>query len=305
MEEIKLMDNAGFDRHMEEETAWIEENIRKFLPVDTTYQQTVCNAMEYSLMAGGKRLRPLIMWETYKMCGGKDKDCVLPFMAAIEMIHTYSLVHDDLPAMDNDEYRRGKKTTHIVYGEAMGILAGDALLNYAYETALSGFKKGGDIAAKAEALRILSEKAGVYGMLGGQVADVENTGKLITGDKLEFIYKLKTGALIEAAFMAGAVLAGADKDMAEALGKAGLCTGMAFQIQDDILDITSTQEELGKPVHSDEKNNKPTYAAIYGIDKAEQAVKDYSRTALDILGSLPARNIFLYTLVEMLARRKK
>lgn len=294
-----------FDKQLSEETKWIEENIRDFLPQNATYQKTIQEAMEYSLMAGGKRLRPMIMWETYKMYGGKDKTVVLPFMAAIEMIHTYSLVHDDLPAMDNDEYRRGRKTTHIVYGEDMGILAGDALLNYAYETAALSLIDGGNIQAKAKAIQILSNKAGLFGMLGGQVVDVENTGKPLSEDMLTFIYSLKTGALIEAAFMTGATLAGAAVSDVEALEKVGKNIGMAFQIQDDILDITSTTEELGKPIHSDEKNDKFTYVSVYGMDRAVQAVKDYSEAALNILNNLPVHNIYLNTLVEKLIGRKR
>lgn len=294
-----------FDKQLSEETKWIEENIKDFLPQNATYQKTIQEAMEYSLMAGGKRLRPMIMWETYKMYGGKDKTVVLPFMAAIEMIHTYSLVHDDLPAMDNDEYRRGRKTTHIVYGEDMGILAGDALLNYAYETAALSLIDGGNIQAKAKAIQILSNKAGLFGMLGGQVVDVENTGKPLSEDMLTFIYSLKTGALIEAAFMTGATLAGAAVSDVEALEKVGKNIGMAFQIQDDILDITSTTEELGKPIHSDEKNDKFTYVSVYGMDRAVQAVKDYSEAALNILNNLPVHNIYLNTLVEKLIGRKR
>ena len=299
------MDNVAFDKQIIEETMWIEEKIERFLPKGTTHQKTISEAMEYSLMARGKRLRPMIMWETYKMYGGKDEKQILPFMAAIEMIHTYSLVHDDLPAMDNDDYRRGRKTTHIVYGEDIGILTGDALLNYAYETAVLSMADGINIAAKARAVQILSRKAGLFGMLGGQVADVENTGKPLSAEKLEFIYSLKTGALIEAAFMVGAVLAGADNTDIEAMEKIGYNIGMAFQIQDDILDITSTSEELGKPVHSDEKNDKSTYVTVYGMEMAVGAVKDYSETALDILGNLPVSNIYLNTLVKKLIGRRK
>ena len=289
------MDKEVFNKQLEEETLWIEEKIKGFLPKGIQHQKTISDAMEYSLMAGGKRLRPMIMWETYKMAGGRDERIVLPFMAAIEMVHTYSLVHDDLPAMDNDEYRRGRKTTHIVYGEDMGILAGDALLNYAFETALQGFEDGRSLVLKSRALKILADKAGIYGMLGGQVVDVEKTGKPLSQEELLFIYSLKTGALLEAAFMTGAVLA----------GKAGHYTGMAFQIQDDILDITSTVKELGKPVHSDEKNEKSTYVSLYGMDKAVQAVKDYSEKALGILYAMPVQNLYLNTLVKMLIKRKK
>lgn len=307
MAEPLFMDKAAFEKQLEEETEWIERNIKGFLPEGITLQKTVYNAMEYSIMAGGKRLRPMFMWEAYKMSGGEDRSVVLPFMAAIEMIHTYSLVHDDLPAMDNDEYRRGIKTTHIVYGEDMGILAGDALLNYAFETALSCFNNdnGMDTMLKARALKILANKSGIYGMLGGQVVDVEKTGQALSNEELDFIYSLKTGALIEAAFMAGAVLAGADSNIVEAFEKAGHCIGMAFQIQDDILDITSTPEELGKPVHSDERNEKSTYVAVYGMDNALKAVKEYSGQALGILSNMPVQNSYLNTLARMLINRKK
>ena len=299
------MDKEAFNRQLKEETEWIGKITREFLPKDIVYQKTIADAMEYSLMAGGKRLRPMIMWETYKMAGGSGESLVLPFMAAIEMIHTYSPVHDDLPAMDNDEYRRSRKTTHIVFGEDMGILAGDVLLNYAFETAMSDFEDGHKILLKAKALKILAHKAGIYGMAGGQVVDVEKTGEALNEEELSFIYSLKTGALIEAAFMAGAVLAGADNGTVAELEKAGHYTGMAFQIQDDILDITSTPEELGKPVHSDERNAKSTYVSVYGMEQAEQAVRDYSEKALGILGNMPVQNEFLYTLVEMLINRKK
>ena len=299
------MDKEAFNRQLKEETEWIGKITREFLPKDIVYQKTIADAMEYSLMAGGKRLRPMIMWETYKMAGGSGESLVLPFMAAIEMIHTYSLVHDDLPAMDNDEYRRSRKTTHIVFGEDMGILAGDVLLNYAFETAMSDFEDGHKILLKAKALKILAHKAGIYGMAGGQVVDVEKTGEALNEEELSFIYSLKTGALIEAAFMAGADLAGGDNGTVAELEKAGHYTGMAFQIQDDILDITSTPEELGKPVHSDERNAKSTYVSVYGMEQAEQAVRDYSEKALGILGNMPVQNEFLYTLVEMLINRKK
>ena len=299
------MDKEAFNRQLKEETEWIGKITREFLPKDIVYQKTIADAMEYSLMAGGKRLRPMIMWETYKMAGGSRESLVLPFMAAIEMIHTYSLVHDDLPAMDNDEYRRGRKTTHIVFGEDMGILAGDVLLNYAFETAMSDFEDGHKILLKAKALKILAHKAGIYGMAGGQVVDVEKTGEALNEEEISFIYSLKTGALIEAAFMAGAVLAGADNGTVAELEKAGHYTGMAFQIQDDILDITSTPEELGKPVHSDERNAKSTYVSVYGMEQAEQAVRDYSEKALGILVNMPEQYAFLYTSVEMLINRKK
>lgn len=260
--------------------------------------------MEYSLLAGGKRLRPMMMGEVYRMFGGKSK-VIEPFMAALEMIHTYSLVHDDLPAMDNDDYRRGRKTTHVVYGEDMGILAGDALLNFAFETALRAFDLSAEEAPRiGKALQILAGKAGIHGMIGGQVVDVKSTGKQIPGETLAFIYHLKTGALIEAAMMVGAVLAGAEEaqisQMEEIAGKIGL----AFQIQDDILDVTSTAEELGKPIHSDERNEKTTYVTWKGLKESERLVKQLSREAMEALHSLQLDDEYLTTLFESLIYRK-
>lgn len=251
--------------------------LKNYLPKNPSFQKTIYDAMEYSVMAGGKRLRPMMMYQAYKMFGGEDKELIEPFMAAIEMIHTYSLVHDDLPAMDNDTYRRGRKTTHVVYGEDMGILAGDALLNFAYETAIKGASAAKAAKNAINALGILSKKAGITGMVGGQVVDVELTGKKLDEERLDFIFKLKTGALLEASLMVGAALAGADEKYIGLMEQAGLNIGMAFQIQDDILDVTSTTEELGKPVHSDEKNDKTTYVSLYGLEKSHEDVEKYSK----------------------------
>ena len=192
-------------------TKEIDSMIARYLPREEGYQKKVIEAMNYSVLAGGKRLRPMLMQETYRLFGGKSK-VIEPFMAAIEMIHTYSLVHDDLPAMDNDEYRRGKKTTHAAYGEAFGILAGDGLLNYAFETALTAFDLEPGNKNIARALKILAEKAGIYGMIGGQTADVQASGAGLDETQLDFIYRLKTGALLEASMLIGAVLAGATKN---------------------------------------------------------------------------------------------
>lgn len=270
---------------------------------ETGFQKTVLEAVNYSVLAGGKRLRPLLMKETYQMFGGEGK-VVEPFMAAMEMIHTYSLVHDDLPAMDNDEYRRGKKTTHAVYGEAMGILAGDALLNLAFETAAGAFDMETS-PRTAKALQILSGKAGIYGMIGGQVVDVESEGQPLSREKLDFIYRLKTSALIEAAMMVGAVLAGASDEEVAAMERVAGDVGLAFQIQDDILDVTSTLEVLGKPIHSDDKNNKTTYVTLEGLDKAKKDVEEISERALSTLASLEHKNAFLEELIRMLITREK
>lgn len=284
-------------------TEEIEQIIKKYLPAQEGLQKVIMEAMNYSFLSGGKRLRPMLMYETYRMYGGSS-NVIEPFMAAIEMIHTYSLIHDDLPAMDDDEYRRGRKTTHIVYGEAVGILAGDALLNYAFETAAGAFSCGEEPQRIARAMQILSKKAGIYGMIGGQVVDVLNENNpAVNGEMLEFIYRLKTGALIEAAMMIGAVLAGADDQEVSVLEQAAGKVGVAFQIQDDILDVTSTLEELGKPVGSDEKNQKVTYVTLYGLKEAKNQVEKLTKEAADGMSSLSVKNEFLYHLLLDLIQR--
>lgn len=238
----------NFDKVLNEKVKEIEEVLKAFLPAEEGWAKTVMQAMNYSVNAGGKRLRPMLMAETYRLFGGRDKT-IEPFMAAIEMIHTYSLVHDDLPAMDNDEYRRGRKTTWVVYGDAMAVLAGDGLLNFAFETALKSFEIcESDTKRNARALAILAEKAGIYGMIGGQTADIEaeNLGSKVTEEHLLYIHEHKTAALIQAAMMIGAVLAGADAQQTALVERAAYEIGVAFQIQDDILDVTSTLETLGK-----------------------------------------------------------
>ena len=283
----------------------IETIIRQYLPREEGYQKTIFEAMNYSILAGGKRLRPMLMQETYRLFGGKSK-VIEPFMAAMEMIHTYSLVHDDLPAMDNDEYRRGKKTTHAVYGEAMGILAGDALLNYAFETATKAFELEPDNIRIGKALRILATKAGVYGMVGGQVVDVESEqDAAMTKEKLDFIYELKTGALIEASMLIGAILAGATKNEQKVIEDVAKEVGLAFQIQDDILDVTSTLEVLGKPIGSDEKNHKITYVTYEGIEKSKADVARLSESAVAHMDSLVVQNEFLRELILYLIAREK
>ena len=283
----------------------IEEILKSYIPEQNGYQRIIMDAMEYSLMAGGKRLRPMLMQETYRLFGGTEK-VIEPFMAAQEMIHTYSLVHDDLPAMDDDELRRGRKTTHVVYGEDMGILAGDALLNYAFETAAAAFDTYPEKALQiGKAMKILGNKAGIYGMLGGQVVDVKETGHAVDKDVLDFIYALKTGALLESSMMIGATLAGADDESITLIEKVASKVGLAFQVQDDILDVTSTAEVLGKPIHSDEKNEKTTYVTLLGIDKAEKIVEKESVEAIELLKSLPVRNDYLEWLLTQLIHRKK
>lgn len=296
----------NFKVEMSQKTEKIEKVLEKYLPKEEGYQKTVIEAMNYSVKAGGKKLRPMLMEETYKLFGGNGME-IEPFMAAIEMIHTYSLVHDDLPAMDNDDYRRGRKTTHIVYGEAMGILAGDGLLNYAFETALKAFEMNTDSVRMAKALSILAKKAGIYGMIGGQTADIEaeNIGEEVTQEHLLFIHEHKTAALIQASMMIGAVLAGATEEQVEIVEKAAYDIGVAFQIQDDILDVTSTLETLGKPVGSDEKNNKTTYVTLKGLETASREQKEMSAHAIILLESLNMENQFLIELITSLITRIK
>lgn len=294
----------NFKEELEQKVQRINEVIKSYLPKEEGFQKTLMEAMNYSMLSGGKRLRPLLMQETYRMFGGTER-VVEPFMAAMEMIHTHSLIHDDLPALDNDEYRRGRKTTHVVYGEAMAILAGDALLNYAYETAAMSFSMDEDRKRTTEAFRILTKKTGVYGMLGGQCVDVQSEGQAVSKEKLDFIYRLKTSALIEASMMVGAVLGGATKEQVSIVEKAARDVGLAFQIQDDILDVVSTMEVLGKPVFSDEENQKTTYVTIEGIEKAGKEVEEISGRALEALDSLGFTNPFLRELIQSLVHREK
>ena len=294
-----------FKEQLQQDIDCVEEILKGALPQETSLQKTIFEAMEYSVMGGGKRIRPVMMLESYRLFGGEELERVAPFMAAQEMIHTYSLVHDDLPAMDNDDLRRGRKTTHVVYGEDMGILAGDALLNYAYETVADALVRAEDKQAAARAFQILATKAGVYGMVGGQVVDVQKTGQALDEETLEFIYRLKTGALLEASLMAGAALAGADETQLQQMERIGYLVGMAFQIQDDILDVTSTTQELGKPVGSDDRNEKTTYVTLYGMEAAEAAVEEYSREAMQLLEKLPGDRTFLREMITMLIHRKK
>lgn len=289
----------------------INKVIDGYMPKEEGFQKTIMETMTYNMQAGGKRIRPMLMQETFRMLGGKGP-IIEPFMVALEMIHTYSLVHDDLPAMDNDDYRRGRKTTHVIYGEGMAVLAGDALLNYAFETALKSFTICGENNSSEQyqrigrALSVLSKKAGIYGMIGGQTADLEaENEKSITSEKLLFIHEHKTAALIEAAMMIGAILAGASEERVNAMKQCASNIGIAFQIQDDILDVIGNEVQLGKPVGSDEKNHKQTYVTLVGLDRAEKEVEKLSMQALDILMECPGDSLFLQELTEYLIHRKK
>lgn len=299
----------NFKEELARKTAEVEEIIKNYLPEPEGFQTRVLEAMSYAALAGGKRLRPLLMQESAALFGetGGELSC---FMAAIEFIHTYSLIHDDLPALDNDDYRRGRKTTHVVYGEDIAVIAGDGLLNYAYETALGAFGKAvtvEDYQRIELAMKILGRKAGVYGMVGGQCADLlaEKPETEVTEELLLFIHRNKTAALIQAAMVIGAVLAGADETACVQMEKCAGNIGVAFQIQDDILDVTSSLEVLGKPTGSDEKNHKLTYVAMHGLEESKRQVEALSEEAVGILKAFPHRNLFLETLVEQLIYREK
>lgn len=300
---------SDFEEKLKRRIVDAEQGFGKFLPKEEGFQKLLWESMNYSFLAGGKRLRPIFMHETFKLFGGNNEDLVRPFMAAIEMIHTYSLVHDDLPAMDNDDYRRGRLTTHKVYGEDMAVLAGDGLLNYAFETAVKAFESGRDCLRIGEALRVLAAKAGGHGMIGGQVVDVSMSGKPLDRQLLDFIYEKKTSALIEAAMMIGAVLAGADEEQILKIEKIARKVGLAFQIQDDILDIVGDASTIGKPVHSDEKNEKMTYAVLLGEEQAKQMAWNYSKEAIEQLQKISNRDsengFFLQELITYLMDRNK
>ena len=293
-----------FDNLLKEKTEEINGIVLSFMPKEDGKLKTITDSINYSIDAPGKRIRPLLMYETYKLLGGRD-EIIKPFMAAIEMIHTYSLIHDDLPAMDNDDYRRGRKTNHIVFGEDIAILAGDALLNLAFETVLKASLTADNKDLCIKAMNILATKAGIYGMIGGQTIDVKSEGQKIDIDTVLTIHNLKTAALIEASMMVGAVLAGADDDAVGRIEQAAKCVGLAFQIQDDILDVTGDEKSLGKPVLSDEKNEKYTYVTLKGLETAKEDVKIYSDKAMSVIDGFEGDTEFLKALFKKLIDRKK
>ena len=302
---MEMEPSVNFKEELLQRTEEAEQILVSWLPAEEGFAENLARSMNYSMLAGGKRLRPILMRETYRMFGGTGP-VIEPFMAGMEMIHTHSLIHDDLPALDGDEYRRGKQTTWVAFGESQAILAGDALLNLAYETFLRGLLLcGGDMRTGVRAMEAIASRTGLSGMLGGQSVDVENDGKPLELPALEYIYRSKTSALIEASMMAGAILAGAQEQKVEVIRQAALYIGMAFQIQDDILDLTSTDEVLGKPVGSDEKNHKITYVSLVGMDRALRDVEEMSEKALALMDSLEEENLFLSCLIRELIHRKK
>ena len=295
-----------FQDELKARTQHVDAVIRDYMPKESGFQKTLLGAMNYSIESGGKRLRPILMECTCQMYGGKGT-AAAPFMAAIEMIHTSSLIHDDLPALDNDAMRRGRKTTHKAYGEAMAILAGDAMMNYAYETAVGAFSEADvqQMPRVAEAIRILAQKSGIYGMLGGQSCDVECEGRALTEGQVEFINLHKTAALMEASLMIGAVLAGAPDEDVRVLETVGRKTGLAFQIRDDVLDVTGSESELGKPIGSDVRNQKTTFVSLFGVPAGKARIELLSAQALEAFDHLSAKHEFLRQLLTELVSRRR
>ncbi|WP_432665212.1 polyprenyl synthetase family protein [Wukongibacter baidiensis] len=282
----------------------VEDALYKYFQDKTGFQKTVIESMEYSIRAGGKRLRPILLLEVCKLVGGTSDDA-MPFACAMEMIHTYSLIHDDLPAMDNDDYRRGKPTNHKVYGDGIAILAGDGLLNMAFETMLEKVISDPKAMERGmKAMHSIASASGVKGMIGGQVVDLESEGKRIEKETLDFIHLTKTSALIEASIMAGAMIGGATENQCEALQTYGRGIGLAFQIIDDILDVVGDEAKLGKKVGSDIDNEKSTYPSIYGIEKSKEMASELFENSLTSLELFDEKADFLRKLVEFLRSRE-
>lgn len=297
-------------KEIESRITEIESVISNYMPKEEGLQKTIFAGMNYSINAGGKRIRPMLMQETYKLFGGSGK-IIEPFMAALEMIHTYSLVHDDMPCVDNDDMRRGKPTTHVAYGETMALFVGDGLLNLAFETIANGMdyvdiNNPKEVSAYRRASQYISKCAGSYGMLAGQVVDKESEDKKdISLDTIMYLYDKKTAELLKASMVVGAILANANDSEIDIIENVSYNIGIAFQIQDDILDITSSEEELGKPIGSDERNNKSTYVAYTGLEESKTEVSRLTNEALSLLEQLDKKNVFLEKILGYLIDRRK
>lgn len=268
----------------------IEDELKRIIPKEDIPQKTILEAMEYSLLSGGKRLRPILLLKSCELVNGDIKDAI-PFAIAVEMIHTYSLIHDDLPIMDDDDYRRGYLTNHKVYGDGMAVLAGDGLLNFAYETMLNSLIDKEDIKKYINAMNVIAKSAGFNGMIGGQVVDIASENKKINSETLDFIHLNKTSALIEASLVAGAIIGEGSSKEIQALKDYGKLIGISFQIRDDILDIIGDKEKLGKDIGSDIENDKSTYVSIHGMDKAINDLKEYKNKAIEIISEFDENKI--------------
>lgn len=281
---------------------YIEKLLKEHMPEEKGYQKTIFEAMNYSLKAGGKRLRPILTLEACRIVGGNEED-VIPFAIAIEMIHTYSLIHDDLPALDNDDLRRGVPTNHKVYGDAMAILAGDGLLNYAFEIMLSSSIGKENPAKYLNAINEIAKSSGVYGMIGGQVVDIESEDKKIEMEKLDFIHLNKTAAIIVGCMRAGAIIGDATEEQLENITKYATNIGLSFQIADDILDITGDESKLGKKVGSDIDNNKSTYPSLIGLEKSKEIANDLINESKTRISNIKGDTEFLNDLAEYIVAR--
>lgn len=288
------------DKSIEDYSERISKALIEHLPVANDGQKSVVKAMKYSLTNGGKRLRPILVLEFCKMCGG-DTEKAMAYACAVEYVHTYSLIHDDLPCMDNDDLRRGKPSCHKMYGEATALLAGDALLTHAFEIASTAEFDG---AKNADAVSLLAQNSGVCGMIGGQVLDLKYEAASPSMSQLLTVHKLKTGAMISAACLLGCIAGDATESQVLAASKFAYYLGIAFQIKDDILDVTGDEEKLGKPVGSDKDNEKTTYVDIVGLNKAQEDVEKLTQAAIESL-SVFENNEFVSSLAEYLTRREK
>lgn len=292
-----------FKKELKQKASYIEELLKEYMPKEEGYQKTVIEAMNYSLSANGKRLRPILTLEACRAVGGNEVDAI-PFAMGIEMIHTYSLIHDDLPALDNDDLRRGRPTNHKVYGEAMAILAGDSLLNYAFEVMLSNSINKEDPNRYLKAINEIAKTSGVYGMIGGQVVDVESENIAIEKEKLDFIHMNKTAAIMIGCMRAGAIVGGADEKKLEQITTYGKNIGLAFQIVDDILDIVGDEAKLGKNIGSDIENNKSTYPSLLGLEKSKQIAHALIDEAKQNVKGLCGDTEFLEGLAEYIISRE-
>jgi geranylgeranyl diphosphate synthase type II len=296
---------SAFDlqAYLKDRRALVDAALERFLPPEDTPPPTVHRAMRYSVMAGGKRLRPILVIAGAEAVGGTPAT-VMPAACALELIHTYSLIHDDLPAMDDDDYRRGRLTNHKVFGEAIAILAGDALLTLAFRLVADNTALVNDARVLRDVVAELADAAGTSGMVGGQVVDIESEGKAITAETLEYIHRHKTAALIRASLRVGALLAGGDGKAVAAIGEAGSDLGLAFQIVDDILDVEGSLEELGKTAGSDERKQKATYPALHGLEASRRQAKMLIERVKQRLGVFGARAVPLQALADYVFERK-
>lgn len=297
------MKRMDFKEQLEKYANVINEQLERYVVEKDLPERSVYSSMRYSLLAGGKRLRPVLSLAVCDMLGGRMEE-VLPFACAVEMIHTYSLIHDDLPAMDNDDYRRGRLTNHKVYGEAMAILAGDALLNMAFEVLFESIiKNNNNQELKVRAAAVIAKAAGAEGMIAGQVIDLESENKRISDDVLDRMHRCKTGALIKAPVVSSAVLCGTDEESMKKLECFAQNLGLAFQIKDDILDVEGNSEKLGKKVGSDAENDKSTYVSIYGIEKSKNMLRQITDKAVMSLDGFGEKAVFLRSLTRYLVDR--